>query len=173
MLADRLVVLERGAVQQADSPDAVYGAPANVAAARALGAPPMNLIHGTLKQERDGFRFLESGDGSIELRLALAAESGAREFAGKPVVLGIRPEDIAIADAAKEQGNSALNFPAVAEVIEPLGAETILRLQTGAHAIACRTDAVISRDETGRRMRFRIDEGRVHFFDPTSTLRLV
>jgi len=143
-------------------------APRNLTA----GTPPMNLVHGNLKQDRDGVRFIETGDGSIELSLSLADHPGAREFVGKPVVLGFRPEDIAVVGAPKGQGASAGTIPAVAEIVEPMGAETILHLQTGAHAIICRSGEVILRSETGRRMRFFIDPARIHLFDPASTLRV-
>jgi multiple sugar transport system ATP-binding protein len=87
-------------------------------------------------------------------------------------VLGFRPEDIAVVDAPKGQGHSAGTIPAVAEIVEPMGAETILHLQTGAHTIICRSGEVILRSETGRRMRFFIDPARIHLFDPASTLRV-
>jgi multiple sugar transport system ATP-binding protein len=173
MLADRIAVLDKGAVQQLDSPERIYAAPANLIAAGSVGTPPMNLIHGTLKQERETLRFVETGDGSIELSVSLAAHPAAREFVGKPLVLGIRPEHISIAQTPKGQGNSATNFPAVAEIIEPAGAETLLHLQTGAHSIFCRSRGAIAREEAGRRMRFEIDPTQVHFFDPTTALRLV
>jgi multiple sugar transport system ATP-binding protein len=172
-LADRIALLEKGVVQQSGTPEVIYAAPVNVTAAGALGMPPMNLIHGTLKQDRDGIKFLEAGEGSIELSLPLSDAASARELLGKPLVLGIRPEHIAIARTPKGQGNSATNFPAVAEIIEPAGAETLLHLQTGAHAIVCRSRGAVLREEAGRRMRFEIDPAQVHFFDPATGARLV
>ena len=172
MLADRIAVLDQGSVRQLDTPEAIYDAPASLAVARSLGMPPMNLIHGTVKQERESLRFVETGDGSIELSLALPDHRSAGELIGKPVVLGIRPEHIAVAQTPKGQGNSATVFPAVAEIIEPAGAETLLHLQTGAHAIFCRSRTAISRDEAGRRMRFEIDPAEVHFFDSATSLRV-
>ena len=172
-LGDRVAVLEKGAVQQFDTPEAIYTAPVNLLAAGSLGTPPVNLIQGTVKQDRDGIKFLETGDGSIELSLPLPSPAAAGELIGKPVVLGIRPEHIAVVRTPKGQGNSATNFPAVAEIIEPAGAETLLHLQTGAHRIFCRSRAVVLREEAGRRMRFEIDSAQVHFFDPATGLRLV
>ena len=171
-LADRITVLQDGAIRGVDTPEALYATPANTIVAAAIGTPPMNLLHGNLKQDRDGVRFIETGDGSIELSLSLADHPNAREFVGKPVVLGFRPEDIAVVDAPKGQGASAGTIPAVAEIVEPMGAETILHLQTGAHTIICRSGEVILRSETGRRMRFFIDPARIHLFDPASTLRV-
>lgn len=172
-LADRIAVLEAGVLQGIDTPQALYEKPANTAIGAALGTPPMNLIHGTLKQERDAFRFIETGDGSIELSLSLADHPAAREFAGKPVVLGIRPEEIVLSQVPKGQGSgSASTVPAVAEIIEPVGSETILHLNTGAHAVFCRTREVVLRSETGRRMRLEINQAKAHLFDPASKLRI-
>ena len=132
----------------------------------------MNLIHGTLKQERETVRFIETGDGSIEIVLPLAEHAAAREFIGKPVVLGIRPEHIGVSQMPKGQGNSGTIFPAVAEIIEPSGAETLLHLQTGAHTIFCRSANSDIRGEAGRRMRLEMNSAQVHFFDPATGLRL-
>jgi multiple sugar transport system ATP-binding protein len=172
MLADRIAVLDKGTVQQIDTPEAIYAAPANLVAAGALGTPPMNLIHGTLKQERETVRFIETGDGSIEIVLPLAEHAAAREFIGRPVVLGVRPEHIAVSQTPKGQGNSGTIFPAVAEIIEPSGAETLLHLQTGAHTIFCRSTNSGIRGEAGRRMRLEMNSAQVHFFDPATGLRL-
>jgi multiple sugar transport system ATP-binding protein len=172
-LADRIAVFEKGTVEQFDTPETIYAAPVNLVVAGTLGTPPMNLIHGTLKQERDGMKFLETGDGSIELSLPLPDAASARELIGKPVVLGIRPEHIAVVRTPKGQGNSATNFPAVAEIIEPAGAETLLHLQTGAHALFCRSRGAVLREEAGRRMRFEIDPAEVRFFDPATGTGLV
>ena len=171
MLADRVAVLNEGAVQQVDTPEAIYDAPANLAVASFFGTPPMNLIHGTLKQDREAIRFIEIGDGSIELTLTGAAES-VRALAGQQVVLGVRAEDILLARAPKAQSGSGATFPAVAELVEPTGAGTLIHVQTGAHAIVCRTGGAIPRADAGRRMRFELDQTRLRFFDPANGQRL-
>jgi ABC-type sugar transport system ATPase subunit len=158
-------------VQQVAAPEVIYDAPANLAVGAAFGAPPMNLIQGALKQDRDAIRFVESGEGSIELSLSGAPES-VRELTGQQIVLGLRAEDIAVAQTPKGQGNSGATFPAVAELVERVGAQTMLYLQTGAHAIVCRSSTVIPRVEAGRRMRFDVDPARLHFFNPSTGERL-
>ncbi|MDQ2659378.1 MAG: ATP-binding cassette domain-containing protein [Verrucomicrobiota bacterium] len=170
-LGDRLIVLRAGRVQQSASLTAIYDAPANLFVASFIGNPPMNLIHGSLKPERDGWLFRERDEGTIELRLPLAESANASALAGKEVVLGIRPEAIALApvDAPK---NSANTFPALLEVVESLGAESDLHLQTGAHVLVCRTAAMIDRKEAGRRMRLTINPAKTHLFDPVSTERI-
>jgi len=170
-LGDRLIVLRDGRLQQSASPAAIYDAPANLFVASFVGNPPMNLIHGSLKQERDGWLFREREEGTIELRLPVLESTKAAALAGGEVVLGIRPEEIVLAPADAPR-NSANTFPALLEVVEPLGAETDLHLQTGAHALVCRTAASVDRKEAGRRMRLTINPAKTHLFDPVSTERI-
>jgi multiple sugar transport system ATP-binding protein len=93
------------------------------------------------------------------------------EAAGKPALLGIRPEDVEVVDVPKGS-ETAETFPALLDFVETTGAETFLHLQTGAHAVVS-LSARMRRDQpAGRRVRFRFDFERAHLFDPVSTLRL-
>jgi len=168
-LADRVVVLRDGIVQQDGAPSTIYAAPANTFVASFLGRPAMNLIKGTLKQERDELLFRESGDGTIEVRLT--ADTRVRDFAGKPVILGLRPEDVTIVRPAPQKA-AASTFPALLEVVESVGSGTNLYLQTGAHSLVSQSPEVIDRGEVGRRIRLMIDPAKMFFFDPESTERI-
>ena len=126
----------------------------------------MNLVQGTLKQERDSLLFTEAGDGTIAVRLPISAE-----YSGKPIVLGIRPEDIEIAGAGA--GRSPTGFKALVDRIEPRGAETDLYLQTGGHELVCRSRRWIDPGEGGRRFQFEINLEKTQFFDPVSGLRIM
>lgn len=165
-LGDRLVVLDRGVVQQDANSATVYEAPANLFVAGFIGHPPMNLIRGTLKQDRDSLVFSEQGDGTIKLQLPISAFPDAKDFAGQPIVFGIRSEDIAI--ASPEPGSSSASFKALVEMIEPTGAEANLYLQTGAHALICRSRHGVYRSEAGHRSQFEIDVTKARLFDPVS-----
>jgi ABC-type sugar transport system ATPase subunit len=57
-------------------------------------------------------------------------------------------------------------------VVEPMGAETKLYLQTGAHTFTCLTQSAVARSEAGRRLRCTINPEKTHFFDPASTRRI-
>lgn len=171
-MGDRIVVIDHGVVQQSDPPHVIYSEPANLFAARALGVPPMNLIHGTLKQERDALLFRESGEGTIEARISPTDHPGASDFVGKPVVLGFRPEDMEIAQVTKGQEVARGAFPALVDSREDTGPATVLHLETGAHRLVCRTREPLAAGGEGRRMRFEINLKKAHLFDPVSTLRL-
>ncbi|MBA2413787.1 MAG: ABC transporter ATP-binding protein, partial [Burkholderiaceae bacterium] len=111
MMGQRLIVLSNGVVQQDDMPLALYNSPANLSVAGFLGSPSMNLIHGTLKQERDSLLFSEREGGTIIARIPLSKRPALKEFLGKPVVLGIRPEDIEVAQSPSRQGLAPNIFP--------------------------------------------------------------
>src|SRR5437868_10796234 len=98
-MGDRIVVMNNGKVQQIDTPLKLYNEPDNLFVAGFLGSPPMNFINGELKQERDAIVFKEMQGGTIQVRFANRPQ--AREFLGKPMLLGIRPEDIEVAQLSK------------------------------------------------------------------------
>lgn len=93
-MGDRIVVMNDGVVQQNDAPLTLYNEPANLFVAGFLGSPPMNFIHGTLKQQGDKVRFIEKEGGTIEATFSAEERPAARAFVGKAVILGIRPEDL-------------------------------------------------------------------------------
>ncbi|MDQ6624130.1 MAG: TOBE domain-containing protein, partial [Verrucomicrobiota bacterium] len=171
-MGDRIVVMNHGVVQQENAPLTLYNEPDNLFVAGFLGSPPMNFIHGTLKQERDALVFHETGEGTIEVRFAAEERAAARDFVGQPILLGIRPEDIEVAQFAKGQ-TSAASFPAIVDLVEPMGAETNLYLQTGAHTIVCRSLRPLDHREAGHRMQFEMKLANAHLFDPKSTRRIV
>jgi multiple sugar transport system ATP-binding protein len=170
-MGDRIVVMNDGIVQQIDTPLALYQQPINLFVAGFLGSPPMNFINGILKEEREALFFSEIQAGSIQVRLSSAERSGAREFAGKPVLFGIRPEDIELARFAPSDGTTG-SFPAIVDIVEPMGAETNLYLQTGAHTVVCRSQRALDHREAGHRLQFEINLKKTHLFDPESGQRI-
>lgn len=170
-LGGRLVVMSNGALQQQGTARALYDEPANVFVAGFVAATPMNFIRGSLKQERDGFLFSEAEDGTIEVRLPAARLPAGEEFVGKPVLLGIRPEEIRMADSVTT-GKYGDNFPALVDFVEVTGAETNLHLQTGAHTLFCRIPTGLTPPEAGHRGRFMLNMNKLCLFDPISTHRI-
>src|SRR5205823_3609664 len=104
---------------QIGTPESIYNEPENVFVAELFGPPAMNLIGGTIRQERDNFLFAELGDGTVEVDLPMAQFRGAESYMGKQVLLGIRPEHISIAESSR--GENGGNFPAIVEFVEKLG----------------------------------------------------
>lgn len=161
-MAERIVVMNDGGIEQDCGAARVYHEPANLFVAGFLGEPPMNFVRGTIKLDRDSILFSEAGDGTIKLRLAVSDFPSAGEFAGKPVVLGLRPEDIQIAQA------SSHTFAAIVELVEPAGGTADLHLQTGAHSVVSRNRGETGGVEAGHRSEFEVNVRKVHLFDPSS-----
>jgi len=157
-MGDRLVVMKDGVIQQTGAPLDLYRHPDNLFVAGFLGTPPMNFLRGTLRASGDKVLFKEAGEGVIEL--ALPAE--ARPHAGREVILGVRPEDIKL----------QRRFPSLVEIVEQMGAETHVHLQTGAHTLVCRTPTSVSTEEVGHRMSFDIDPTNTLLFDPVSSQQM-
>ncbi len=170
-LAERIVVLQEGRVEQSGSLAEVYDRPANLFVAGFFGVPPMNLIQGTLKAEREAWLFREDGDGTVEVRLPLSAMGVNGEVTGRPVVLGMRPEDLELVQAPKGQ-EPANSFPVLIDFVETTGGEALLHLETGAHRMVARWSGPREERPAGRRARFRVAADRVHLFDLDSTRRI-
>lgn len=169
-LGGRIVVVNDGAIQQDGMAQSLYDDPANAFVAEFLGSP-INLVQGTLKQDRDSLVFSERDDGTIEVRWPISEFPEARDLVGKPVLLGIRPEDIRVAQSAKAERYSG-SFRAVVELVEVIGAEANLYLQTGAHTLVSRTGRSMDQREAGHRLQFELNPQKVCLFDPISGRRI-
>jgi len=172
-MGDRIVVMNEGIVQQNDAPLTLYNEPVNLFVAGFLGSPPMNFISGTLKQDGEKIRFTEIEGGTIDVAFSATERPAAREFVGKEIILGIRPEDLEVATFSRKEGKSrGIVFPAIVDIVEPMGADTNLYLQTGAHTLVCRSQGAFDHREAGRRLQFEMNLAKAHLFDPVSTNRL-
>ena len=168
-MGSRVAVMNNGIVQQVGPARKLYSDPDNVFVAEFLGAP-MNLIQGNLKQDRDWLLFSEVGEGTIELRLPVAEFPAAQAFAGKPVRLGVRPEQIAVSESKAERYSGA--FPAIIDFVEPISGGTNLTVQTGAHRLSCQVTQQLDPGEAGHRLQLQMFPGKVCLFDAISGIRI-
>lgn len=169
---ERTVVLGDGVIQQDDLAQNIYDAPANLAVARFFGDPPMNLVAGELKEERNGLVFSEAGDGTITIRLPPDRFVEAKEFLGRPVALGIRPADVEIEGATGSGNEGGATFRALMERAEQRAPGADLYLQTGAHTLISRNLSLAQHVKAGQRLQFRVNLERVHLFDAESGRRV-
>ncbi len=167
-LADHLVLLRHGKIEQQGPPLEVYHSPASVFAAATLGSPGMNFLRGALKSSDGQLSFRESDGGAIELRLG--DRPSAAPYVGRDVLLGIRPEDCVAVPADHPNGPGI--FQTLVDFVEIRGGETLFHAQTGAHSFLSRSPALVDPREAGRRGRFRLDAARAHLFDPATTQRI-
>ena len=160
-LGDRVVVMDDGRIQQVAPPLEVYDYPVNRFVAGFLGTPAMNFVPGRLAQ-RDGAMYFEVAAARIRLPRELGARVG--QYVGRPVTLGVRPEDIGYAAAGRFVGAENV-LPATVRVVEPLGNEQIVHLSgPGEVAMVCKLDAHVQ-VAIDQRMDARLDMARVHLFD--------
>ena len=160
-LGDRVVVMKDGMVQQVGEPLELYNAPINRFVAGFIGSPGMNFATVRMSGAKDGLRADNAG-----LRIDVPAEIGLRlsPYAGRDVTMGIRPEDVRVANGSDPAG---LCFDAVVEVVEKLGSEILLDLQVGDQTMVAAVDPTV-RAKRGDKLRFALRPDRLHFFDTTS-----
>jgi len=167
-MGDRIVVMKDGVVQQVDEPIPLYDHPHNLFVAGFIGTPPMNFIKGFIDQRQNALWFIEKvADGSKNRALAVRIdEPQAGKVAGwigKPVVFGLRPEDINDRQrvANPDPGHCV---SAMVEVVEPMGAETYLSLSTGNHNFMARVTER-ERVRVSQRLDMVFEMSKCHFFD--------
>jgi multiple sugar transport system ATP-binding protein len=162
-LGDRIVVMNAGRVQQVDTPLVLYDRPANRFVAGFIGSPAMNFVAGTIDTQGSGTAFVAT-DGS--LRMAL---TGPDLSAGRAVVMGVRPEDIALVPNG-EAGRSDV-IAARIDLVEPLGNETFVHTTVGSQTITVRSTAR-ELPEIGATVELRFDQAKLHWFDQETGERL-
>ena len=157
-MGDRICVMKDGLIQQIADPITLYDKPTNLFVASFIGTPPMNLFEGDLSQEGDKLKFKED---SFELYLPTEWQEKMTDYVGKRITFGIRPEDIGSEQATDK------DFPtikAVIEVVEPMGAETYLYLNTGKHPFIARVDAHLN-FKVGQEVELPLYMPKAHVFD--------
>ena len=164
-LGQRIVVLRGGRIQQIDTPTALYERPANLFVAGFLGSPAMNVFRGRLRVE--GVAGLDLGRG-VFLPLAIVPEA-VRALSGRPIAVGLRPEDLRPADAQTPATQPRLQGQI--DVIEPVGNEVFFYLRFAGAELVVRTPPR-SLPQRGESMTLAFDPERLHFFDAQSERRI-
>lgn len=158
-MGDRIVVMKDGIIQQVASPQELYDNPVNIFVAGFIGSPAMNFLYGSLSN--DGSAFV-SPTFSVELPENLR-KAGA-PYAGKKMVLGIRPEDVE-ADSNYIENHPGARVPARIEVVEPLGAEIFLYLSSGDNVLTARVEPNLT-FRAGENHTLALNLSKLHLFDP-------
>ena len=154
-MADKIVVMRDGRVEQIGSPLDLYDNPGNVFVAGFIGSPSMNFVHGRIMSQDGQKQFLSEGGLALPLPPTSAGE-------GQQVTYGIRPEHIRIGE-----GGVAMNVV----VVEPTGSETQVFAKAGGEFV----DALVKERITARpgsEIGFVIDPADVHLFDRESEQRI-
>lgn len=105
------------------------------------------------------------------MRWPISEFPAAPDLVGKPVLLGIRPEEIRVAQSSSADRSSG-DFRAIVDLVEVIGAEVNIYLKTGAHTLVCRTGRTVDQQEAGHRLQLELNAPMVRLFDPVSRLRI-
>ena len=159
-LADRIALLHRGVLQQIGRPDELYDRPANTFVAGFIGSPSMNLLDGTIAGEAGAPAVRAPGLLVPLLPGSLPDAVGA----GSRVKVGVRPHDLALADA--RVATSGDGFQGTVEVLEPLGWEVHLHVRGDFGSLTARVERTALPDlfGPGHPVRLVVDPTKVHLF---------
>ncbi|NDV62085.1 sn-glycerol-3-phosphate ABC transporter ATP-binding protein UgpC [Puniceicoccales bacterium CK1056] len=167
-MGDRICVMKDGDIMQVAEPLQLYNSPENMFVAGFIGSPPMNFLHGTLTKEDGSVWFTEENPGSAPIKIKLSDNLAAKGIThvGNKVVFGIRPEDIADANTVTDI-DPTVRSKAKVEVSEPMGAETFLYLDSGAHSFIAKVHSG-DKYEITQNVELYFNMEKVHLFDPES-----
>ena len=193
-MGDRVAVMRAGLVLQCDKPQTIYDHPLNLFVAGFMGSPSMNLFEARLSE---GSTTLFLGTQRIVLPpTVLTAKPSLAQFANRDVVVGIRPESLAVAGTATgERPEDLIFFEGDVDLVEALGSEILVHFSTDAlrveaegmysdDAEGLNAGSITQRGEgvarvspetqvvIGEHVRLQVNPKRLFFFDPTSGLAL-
>ena len=155
-LADRIVVMKDGHIEQVGTPMEVFNHPANTFVANFIGSPPMNLLPATVRQEKI---MLAGGTA-----LVLPSKFHAAVSEGQQVIWGVRPDDVNPEGHGIHEGGQTARVRMAVELAELLGTETLIYASLDGHEIQARM--LNPRDlAVGELLDFQIAMERIHLFD--------
>jgi multiple sugar transport system ATP-binding protein len=196
-MGDRVAVMRKGELQQVDAPQRLYDRPANLFVGGFIGSPAMNLVEATL-EHADGALVAVAGSQRIALgEETLSARPGLKDYQGRAVILGIRPEDL---EDAELEPDREQRLEGGVELTEALGSEIMVHFsidatpaitdevrelqedagtddalgsptsEEGGRTIMVGRFGARSKAAKGERTRVAVDTRALHFFDPDTGL---
>jgi len=151
-LAQRMIVMNAGRMEQFGTPEEVYARPASTFVAGFMGSPPMNLLTG----QAEGVRFMPPQGEPLALPASAPREG--------PLVLGVRPEHVQIGGAG--------GWPMRVEMVEMLGAEKLVHGLVGGGLFTARIAGTASSPEPGTVLNVQVPAPQLHWFDAQTQARV-
>jgi alpha-glucoside transport system ATP-binding protein len=154
-LADRIVVLSAGRVEQVGRPLELYQHPANLFVARFIGSPAMNIVPATVRTTGTTTRIELAGGRSVAVPISMGSSRS-----GETVSLGVRPEDLILAEAEDHL------FQGKVSIVEALGEVTLLHVSVpgAAEPIIAKLPGIVPVSKNDQ-VRLAVDPARLHLFD--------
>jgi multiple sugar transport system ATP-binding protein len=153
-LADRIVVMKDGEIQQVGPPLELYNRPVNRFVAGFIGTPAMNFAAGELVERGGEISFTAKG-----VTVPLSPDSATGAAGAREVILGVRPQDLTLGS-----GENGCAFEARVDVLEPMGSEVYLYLDSPWGDLVARVEGSCSARE-GDNVQMTVPPNRVHLFD--------
>ena len=160
-MADRIVVMKLGVIQQIGTPEELYKVPANIFVAGFLGDPPMNFIKGMF----DGEYFVLANGIETKIKLPGNCNETLKDYVNKEVILGVRPEDLTL----DTHGEESIDCEIVAT--ELLGDVLNIYTDIGSQRIICKCNEMHRRGQLGT-INFGFKAENVHLFDAETEKRI-
>ena len=166
-MADRIVLMRDGVIQQVSTPKDIYLYPNNIFVAGFMGSPAMNFIPATLTEEG-----LKTSQGIIKLNDAILTQLAFKGYMDREIIFGIRPENIVLAGDLSEANERYVPFTTKVRLAEMLGSETLIHFTIDEKNIIAKINTL---DEFARNqdLTLAFDLEFANFFDKDSTDRIV
>ena len=165
-MADRIVIMRDGYIQQIGTPTEVYDNPANKFVGGFIGSPAMNFLKGRVLKDK----FIIEGEKNFEIKLEKEHVALLKEYDGKEVYLGIRPEAVYLkGDKGNEKPGS--DITEVCDFAELLGYELIIYTYLNGQKFIIKT-SIKSQVESGNQVTFNFNMNNVYFFDVDTEMRI-
>ncbi len=161
-MATRIAVMNKGLLQQLDTPQNLYDSPANLFVAGFIGSPSMNFIPSHIRKD-NGNLLIDTGNGAV--KIPEKRKEMYERFVNRDVIMGIRPEDIHNPEFAPP-GIHAEPIEATVDVTELMGNEIFLYLVSGQNQLTARVDPR-TRFSVGDKVQMVFNMDNFHIFDPS------
>ena len=168
-MGQRIAVMKDGVLQQCDTPLTLYNKPANVFVAGFVGTPSMNFLEAQL--EGTGQNIVLNA-GSVKVPLPRKYHEVTRSHVGKPVMFGIRPEDIYASARIPSDVEAGEVMTMKVDVVEPTGADSTLLMNCGTHTLTAVVNAKTLVQEGGT-VDVVFDLSKIHVFDKETETALL
>ena len=169
-MADRIVVMKAGVIQQIDTPQELYRNPKNMFVASFIGSPQMNMFQAVIKKKTDGY-YLAFGDVCMRIPEGIILSDKIKQYEDKEVVLGIRPEDLHSEATYLDTFQDSI-FTITSDLVEITGSEMNVYFNHDDKLMIHRTS---SRHpiKSGESLQLAIDKNKIHLFDKDSELTIL
>ncbi len=168
-MGDRICVMKDGIIMQVDKPLEIYNQPSNKFVASFIGSPPMNFMEVEIVR-RNGHLWLE--EGKFTLRLLPSMEKAVTASLGKQLILGVRPEDIYDRQYAGNTSVEGHTANSTVEVVEPMGSEVLLYLNTGKNTLIAKVEPQ-SEAKVNQEIEVVFNMEKIHLFEKDTLDRIV